>query len=209
MNSLLDWFTSYCINNQLVSGDNEAWFRYGLEKRLCTLTVLVPFAMIAVRISGFWTALSYITSFFYLRSQTNGHHAKTHWGCLLESLLLEAFFLMFVEPRLNPLWILVLISITVVVVFIFAPYNHPMMDLNDQEYSACKNISRIRCIRLAIVCFSCVLFGLHEIANGVSLGCAMTSILLVFANFTERRNRYDSIEDSGQQCPSFDIQQND
>lgn len=77
MNSLLDWFTNYCINNQLISNDNEVWFRYGLEKRLCTLSVLVPFAFIAVRISGFWTAFSYIMSFFYLRSQTNGYHSKT------------------------------------------------------------------------------------------------------------------------------------
>lgn len=28
MNSLLDWFTNYCINNQLISKDNEVWFRY-------------------------------------------------------------------------------------------------------------------------------------------------------------------------------------
>lgn len=209
MNSLLDWFTSYCINNQLISGDDEAWFRYGLEKRLCTVTVLVPFAMIAVRISGFWTALSYITSFFYLRSQTNGYHAKTHWGCLLESLLLEAFFLMYVEPRLNPLWILVIIGTTVVVVFSFAPYNHPTMDLDDCEHSACKKYARIRCIQLTIVCFTCLGFGLHEIANGISLGCTMTSSLLVFAKLIERRKPNDSTEDHGEQCASVVIQQND
>lgn len=67
MNSILDCFTNYCINNQLISKDNEAWFRYCLEKRICTMLVLVPFTIIAVYASGFWTALLFIASFIYLR----------------------------------------------------------------------------------------------------------------------------------------------
>lgn len=209
MNSLLNWFTNYCIRNQLISKDSEVWFRYGLEKRLCTLFVLVPFAFIAVRISGFWTALFFITSFFYLRSQTNGYHAKTHFGCLLGSIILELFFVMVIEPMLDVIWVLVLASITIIVVFALAPYNHPMMNLDDHEYSACKKASRIRCIQLALICFVFLFCGFHKIANGISLGCAMTSTLLVFAKITERRRRYESIEDHSEQCASDIIQQND
>lgn len=209
MNSLLDWLTNYCINNQLISKDREEWFRYGLEKRLCTLYVLVPFSLIAVRISGYWIAFSYLTSFFYLRSQTNGYHSKTHLGCLIGSLFLELFFLICIEPMMDTTWVLVLVSITVIVVFTLAPYNHPRMDLNLQESSACKKASRIRCLHLALSCFIFKLCGLHEIANGISLGCAMTSTLLIFANITERRSPYDSVEDRGEQCTSFVIQQDD
>lgn len=205
MNSLLDWFTNYCINNQLISNDNEVWFRYGLEKRLCTLSVLVPFAFIAVRISGFWTAFSYIMSFFYLRSQTNGYHSKTQIGCLIGSLFLELFLLLCIEPILNTIWVFVLVSITVIVVFSIAPYNHPMMNLDKKEYSVCKKASRIRCIHLLLSCIAFKFCALHEIANGISLGCAMTSILLVFANSTERRIPYDAIQDNGEQCASFVI----
>lgn len=192
MNSLLDWFTDYCISNELISKENEAWFRYGLEKRLCTLVVLIPFAIIAVYLSGVWTAMSYIISFLYLRSQANGYHAKTHWGCFVGSLLLELFFLMVIEPMLNASWVLVLVSIAVLVVFLLAPYNHPMMNLDSQEFAACKKAARIHCILLAISCYACVFFGLYEIAEGISLGCVMTSTLLVLAKLTERRSQYDS-----------------
>lgn len=209
MNSLLDWFTNYCISNALIFKDNEAWFRYGLEKRLCTLVVLIPFSIIAVYLSGFWTATTYIISFFYLRSQTNGYHAKTHWGCFIGSLLLELFFLMAIEPMLNVNQVLVMVSIAVVVVFYLAPYNHPMMNLDDREYAACKKVARIRCILLAISCYACVLCGLHEISEGISLGCAMTSTLLILAIITERRSQYDSIKDCSEQCTSFVFQQND
>lgn len=209
MNSLLDWFTNYCISNELISKDNEAWFRYGLEKRLCTLVVLIPFAIIAVYLSGFWAAMSYIISFFYLRSQTNGYHAKTHWGCFIGSLLLELFFLLVIEPMLNTNRVLVMVSIAVVVVFALAPYNHPMMDLDEYEYVACKKVARIRCILLAISCYACALCGLHEIAEGISLGCVMTSTLLILAIITERRSQYDSIKDRSEQCASFFVQQND
>lgn len=209
MNGLLDWFINYCINNQLISKDNEAWLRYGLEKRLCTLIVLVPFAIIAVRISGFWTALFYITSFFYLHSQTNGYHAKTHWGCFTGSLLMELFFLLSIKPMMNTILVLILVSINVVVVFALAPYNHPMMNLDDHEYAACKKAARIRCILLALFCFGCLFCGFHNTADGITLGCAMTSTLLVFAKITERRRRYESIEDHAEQCASGVIQQND
>lgn len=192
MNSLLDWFTNYCISNALISKDNEAWFRYGLEKRLCTLVVLIPFAVIAIYLSGLWTAISYIISFFYIRSQTNGYHAKTHWGCFIGSLLLELFFLMVIEPMLNAFGVLVLVSIAALAVFLLAPYNHPMMNLDNQEYAACKKTARIRCILLAIFCYTCVFFDLYEIAKGISLGCVMTSTLLVLAKLTERRSQYDS-----------------
>lgn len=206
MNSLLDWFTNYCISNALISKDNEAWFRYGLEKRFCTLVVLVPFAIIAVYLSGLWTAISYITSFFYLRSQTNGYHAKTHWGCFVSSLLLELFFLMVIEPMLNAIWVLVLVSLAALVVFLFAPYNHPMMNLDDQEFAGCKKAARIRCILLAISCCTCVFFGFHEIAEGISLGCTMTSTLLVLAKITERRSHDDSVENGSEQRTSFVLQ---
>ena len=203
MNSLLDLFTNYCISNALISKDNEVWFRYGLEKRLCTLVVLMPFAVIAVYLSGLWTAISYIISFFYIRSQTNGYHAKTHWGCFVGSLLLEQFFLMVFEPMLNAFWVLVLVSIAALVVFLLAPYNHPMMNLDDQEYATCKKTARIRCILLVISCYTCVFFGLHEIAEGISLGCTMTSTLLVLAKITERRSHDDSVENRSEQRTSF------
>jgi len=209
MNSLLDWFTNYCISNTLISKDNEAWFRYGLEKRLCTLVVLIPFAVIAIYLSGLWTAISYIVSFFYLRSQTNGYHAKTHWGCFVVSLLLELFFLMVIEPMLNVIWVLVLVGLAALVVFLLAPYNHPMMNLDDQEYTACMKTARIRCILLVISCYTCVFFGLHEIAEGISLGCVMTSTLLILAKITERRSLDDSVENRSKQRTSFVLQKND
>ncbi len=206
MNSLLDWFTYYCISNALISKDNEAWFRYGLEKRLCTLVVLIPFAVMAIYLSGLWTAISYIISFFYLRSQTNGYHAKTHWGCFVGSLLLELFFLMVIEPMLNVIWVLVLLCIAALIIFLLAPYNHPMMDLDNQEYAACKKAARIRSILLVGSCCTCVFFGFHEIAEGISLGCVMTSTLLVLAIITERRNYYDSVKDRCEQRTSLVLQ---
>lgn len=209
MHGLLDRFIDYCINNQLVSRDNETWLRYCLEKRISTLIVFVPFALIAVLISGFWTALVFITSFFYLRSQANGYHAKTHLGCLIGSLFLELFFLVYIEPMLDAILTLVLVGITIMVVFALAPYNHPQMNLNDYEYSACKKASRIRCIHLAFSCFVFLGWDMREIATGISLGGAMMSTLLVFANFTERRSQYGSVEDHDEQCASFVIQQND
>ena len=99
--------------------------------------------------------------------------------------------------------VLVLVSITAVLVFLFAPYNHPMMNLDGQEHAACKKAARVRCILLLFSCYACVFFGLHEISEGISLGCAMASTLLVLAKITERRNHHDPVENRSEQCTSF------
>lgn len=200
MNALLTWLVPYCIKNQIIAADEEALLRYGLERRLSTLLVLIPFSIVAVYLSDFWTASFYIGSYFYLRAQTNGFHAKTHLGCLIGSLLLEIFFLFLIEPLLNSVSVILLILVSAPVILGLAPYNHPKMNLDYTEYSACKRASRIRMMQLAFLCAVFIQFGLIDISKGIALGCAMASVLLVFANIAERKMKNDSISDQDKPC---------
>ena len=209
MDGLLNWLVLYCINNKIVDADEEEWLRYGLEKRLSTLVVLLPFSILSIYISGFWTASFFIGSFFFLRSKTNGFHATSHLDCLIGSLLLEWLFLVLVGPQLNSLRVHFLLLFSVVVIFRLAPYDHPKMNLDYAEYFACRRASRIRILLLSSSCSLSTLFGLIEISKGISLGCAMASFLLVLANIFERRMKYDSNSDQDKLCSSSTLQGHD
>ena len=187
MNSLLDRMVNYILSNQVVSADKEAWLRYGLEKRIYTLLVYIPFSILAVLLAGFWTAVFFMVSFFYLRSKTNGIHAQSAIACVFGSILLELLFLGLVSPYLNEISIVVLIAISLVIVYLLAPYNHPNMNLTSEEHIACKKISQIRATQLAFLVVLLISCGLIEIAKGISLGYTMASALLGLAYISDWR----------------------
>ena len=187
MNSLLDRMVNYILSNQVVSAEKEAWLRYGLEKRIYTLLVYIPFSILAVLLAGFWTAVFFMGSFFHLRSKTNGIHAKSAIACLFGSVLLELLFLGLFLPYLNEISIVTLIAISLIVVYLLAPYNHPNMNLTTEEYIACKKISRIRATQLAFLVVLLISCGLIEIAKGISLGYTMASALLGLAYISDWR----------------------
>lgn len=76
MNSMLNWFIAYCVDHHIVSAESTSWLRYGLEKRLYTLLVFIPFLIVSIHLSDFVVSTIYIFSFFYLRSMTSGFHCK-------------------------------------------------------------------------------------------------------------------------------------
>lgn len=41
----------YCIQNQIITVENEAWFRYVLDKRVSTLFVFIPCTLLAIHLS--------------------------------------------------------------------------------------------------------------------------------------------------------------
>ena len=93
MNVAVDFIVTLCIRKNIIKEENIAWFRYGLEKRIVTLVVGIPFVLMGIAISNIWTALSFFLSFFFLRTRMNGYHAKSILGCLICSLALELLFL--------------------------------------------------------------------------------------------------------------------
>lgn len=181
MSSLINWLSNYLLHNGIISEADIPWFRYGIEKRITTILVMIPFVVLAVLFTNILVALSFFASFYFLRSRTNGYHANSFRMCFLNSLLIEILFLGVIYPLLNTTAVCVVAIMCTLFIFLLAPYNHPNMHLSQSEIIACRISSRIRTV--VIVCAIIVADLLHvvEIAKGLSLGIAMATLLLCLA----------------------------
>lgn len=181
MHFLIDSLSRYCLAKEIISPTDVTWFKYGIEKRLSTLIVAIPFFIFAVILSNIYTAISFYFSFYFLRSRTNGFHSKSAFLCFVLSLLLEALFLGILGPLVSPLGGVVLAAASGAIIFVFAPYNHPNMHLSSDEIVACRTSSRIRSIVILVCTLLSFLTKLPVLVNGFSLGIAMAACLLCLA----------------------------
>lgn len=184
---LVEKIVSYCIRNDVISASDEIWFRYGIEKRMSTLLGMIPITILAVYLSSFPAAVSFLTSFFLLRRRTSGYHAKTPVGCLCTSILLESLFFLGLYPRLNAVLMTICGGLSVVVIFFLAPYNHPNMHFTNNELLALRFRGRIVTLMLLSVATACWNVQLLAIARGLMIGITMAAFSLCLVYFIDWR----------------------
>ncbi len=190
MQNFVDRITKYCVNEKIVSPEDVPWLKYGLEKRISTIIVGVPFFIIAFTISNFLCAFSFFFTYFYVRKHIGGYHAKTIWGCLTFSLLLEFIFLGMLPYLLTTPVLLGVLGISVFFTFKLAPYNHPNLHLSHEEITACQKRGHQRvCVASLIGAIAC-LAGFRDVANGCTIGIAMVTTLLCLGYINDWRNTY-------------------
>ena len=200
MDAILDRIVNFCLDKEIVKPDNAEWFRYGLERRLTTLFVGIPFVVLGCLISNIQTAIAYFLSFFYLRTYMNGYHAKTVFRCLFSSLVLEILFLGVFSRLINSEISLIAMSFCLVVSFTIAPYNHPNMHLSENELAASKQKVRFRSVMIAAILLLSWLTGLNFVTKGIALGSAMAGCLLCFAYIKKWRNSHEKAARKNGKC---------
>lgn len=188
MLKVVDVITHYCIKEGIVKADDAPWLRYGLEKRIATLLVGIPFFILAFTISNFTCAIAFFITYFYVKKYLGGYHAQTIWKCLLYSLLMELAFLLIMPRLLISLTFLVMLAGSVLIVLKLAPYNHPNLHLTKDEVIACRKQGRKRIYISSLVAIVSWLAGLREFAKGCTIGIVMASTLLCLGYINEWRN---------------------
>lgn len=181
MDGVINWIIAYSLKNGIVTENNLPWFRYGIEKRLTTIVVMIPFFILAVLLTNIYVTCVFLLSFYLLRSRMNGYHANKFTRCFIHSLLLEVVCLLLIYPLLNQISVYALSIICFTLIFILAPYNHPNMHLNKEEVTACRISSRIRVSCITICNIIVCALGYLDCAKGILLGTMMAVYLLCLA----------------------------
>ena len=190
MHKIVDKLTYYCLNEELIKSEDVPWFKYGLEKRISTIIVGIPFLIIAFLISSFLCAVSFFASYFFVRKYIGGYHAKSVLGCIFFSLLMEIVFLGCLPYLINTPFLSGIHVISIVAVFLLAPYNHPNMHLSLDEITVCKKKGRHRICIATLICLIVQLAEGSEIAKGCTIGIVMAATLLCFGYIFNWRNTY-------------------
>ena len=199
MGKMINKLAERCIEKQIIDPEASEWFKYGIERRVVTIFVGIPFLLLAVLLTDIWGAIGFMSSFFLLRSKINGYHAQTPVRCMIASILLEFFFLIIVYPNLGILSILLIMTASAVVIFILAPHNDMSMHLDDREVMLFKKSARIRIVLLFACTGAAVVLNLDNVAKGISSGSAMAVLLLCSAYIFERRCKNGKDEETCEQ----------
>lgn len=177
----IDSFTKMCVDNGYITREQAPWLHYGIEKRVTTLLVSTPMIIVGSLISSPSMAVSFYISFYLLRSRTNGFHAGSFGRCFILSILTEILFLGFLSRIWNKTIATVLLIVSIILIFILAPYNHPNMDLSLEELAECAQSAKRRLLGLILALIVMDKLHFNETATGILLGIVMVAVTLTFA----------------------------
>lgn len=188
MQRCINWLVDYCIAHNFIEKKMEPWLRYSIEKRVFTIIGLIPFLLLALLLTNSPMAISFIASFYSLRSCINGFHAKTIYGCLFISLATELLFLLGLCPILTLSRSIIINTICIPLILWLAPYNDSKIHFSTAEVSALKKRIRRRILVLASIMFISNVIMLSDIVSGLTAGIAMATFMLSLSYITKRRN---------------------
>lgn len=177
----IDSFVGLCIQKEYVSQDEVPWLRYALERRIVSLTAFVVLLIIGLLITTPATLLAFLITFCALRSRTNGFHAKSVGRCLLYSIVGEVFFLRVLPMVLNGVIVFIALTVSIMLIWILAPYNHPNIDLSSEEVTVCAKSAKLRLSSLIIALITLYVWKQNQLVQGILLGIIMTASTLVIA----------------------------
>lgn len=187
MAALTDKIVSYCVRNNVISESDEVWLRYGIEKRMPLLLGFIPQITLAACLSNLSAAIGYMASFYLLRKKTSGYHAKTPFGCLCTSVLLESLFFFGLYPYLDVTLMLVCNGLSTVTIFCLAPYDHPNMHFDRGALRVLRFQGRSMTVLLFSGAMLCQYTEMLSVAKGLTIGITMTAFALWLAYFIDWR----------------------
>lgn len=170
-----------CIKRGYISEKQAPWLCYALKKHMGSLVASLPILILASYLATPVVACFFYYSFCWLRSRTNGIHAKTFRGCIVASVLCVFIFMGLMYRLITVPIMLVLLLLSTVIIWFFAPFNHPNMHLTNSEKVACMNSARCRLVLLLLGALILQILNKHEAATGIILGVTMAAFLLASA----------------------------
>lgn len=178
---LIESFVGMCIQKEYVSADEAQWLRYALEKRIASVIAFIPLLIVGLLVTSPSTLLAFLITFFTLRTRTNGFHAKSVGRCLLYSIVGEVFFLRVLPMVLNGVIAFIALTVSIMLIWILAPYNHPNIDLSSEEVTLCAKSAKLRLSSLIIALITLYVWKQNQLVQGILLGIIMTASTLVIA----------------------------
>jgi len=179
----------YLVKNEVGKADNEEFYIYGIEimiEKVLTYSVLL---ILALYFKLLIPSLLFVAFFILLRGYAGGYHAKTYTGCFIGTVGMYIACSQVVMPIFlkEEILLFVGLAITITLVLILAPVNHPNLDLNLNEIKKCKNgVEIVLVIEVALI-LGGILLSVNEVYIVFPLlGMMMCAILLVIAKIIKQ-----------------------
>lgn len=177
----IDSFCSYCLKIGYVTEDRIPWLRYAIQKKYVVILIAIPFLITGVLLSSISTACTFLFSFYFLRTRTNGFHAKNIWSCFFISLVSEIIFLGVLPYIMKNTYIIGLLFLSAIYIWVASPAKCPNFVLTDSEMKACAISAKIRMLIIVSAWFIFHLLNNSQVSEGLAFGMIMTACGLAAA----------------------------
>lgn len=179
METLAKRIVSRWVQRGFVDEAQAEWYTYGLLKRfttLCTLTVVITLGSLH---SNIFRSLLFAVVLMYLRTCTNGHHAKTYVQCLINSCIIEIICVILCN-YLTPVLSIFLTLGSSIIIFRIAPLNNEQIHFSAEELAAVRIICHKR-LAVLFILHMLLLPLLSVSAYCISLAMLTDALLLLLA----------------------------
>lgn len=196
MERLAEYLTRQLINSRIIEEEQEEEYIYGFERLLGKILNYTTLIIIAIYYDVLIPTVIFMVVFFSLRERTGGYHMKTPLRCYLGTV--GSFLLIIgvaVPVIVGEVLVYHVIMITsMIVIFLFAPVNHPNLLLDEQEMERCQRSSRWLIILIA----GCIGIGyvlqIKEIwITYAVMGAGLDAVLILVAKIMGQEVKKDEV----------------
>lgn len=173
-----------------VEEENRDIYEYGLQMLLSTAVNLAITAALGFIFGVPLETLAMFASFTALRSVSGGYHAKSFAGCVAASAVGIAATIAAVkyapDAAILPVSIVLFLP-AIILIFAFAPAEHPNRPLSESEIHRFRKLSRLTVIVSAAVSAALFILKVPRCGFGISLGTALSGAAATYAAITNKR----------------------
>lgn len=190
MEKVIDHFEQRMIAGNLISKDETAIVRYGLEVFFISFLELAAIFALAALVGNLFQTVLFFMAFIPLRVFAGGYHALTRLRCFVLSVIVYGMFTVLMAVISDSLygWLTVGgIVLTGIIVWRWSPIIHPNRRFNEQDRR------RYRCISLKIFFLDCLLCFIMRIflptsaaSVAMALGMLSESLAILVAVLDEQ-----------------------
>lgn len=152
MNKLVSKFVDYLVVNRISCKEMREIHIYGFEVMIGKILSYGSLLMLSWINRNILQTLVFMVIFFTLRSRSGGFHAKKFLHCYFGTVIMY-FFVSKILVYILLIYksaLLYVVVISIIIVFLLAPVNHPDLRLKDNEIQRCKNSARKLIIYISI-----------------------------------------------------------
>lgn len=194
---LADFVLNNLTNSNKINADNREIYAYALENFISSLITWIIFSLAAILLKIPYQMIIFVVFYAPIRKFAGGFHAKTRIGCLLLSLF-STLFLIYISMLISKstLWYIgaiVCISLSIILIYTFAPVDHPNRRLTLEKKYLNRQTSRYIIVTESVLVIIGILI-LHEWKEYIviaSMALLLEGAVLIPYNFHKEEKDHE------------------
>lgn len=172
----------YWMEKNIISDADRNIYEYGLELILSSIINIFVIIITGIFTSRLFESIALLAIVIPLQSCGGGYHAKTHMRCFL-IMYIGWWWVMWIIPYINLLATILIICLSLVTIFTFAPITNENVPMSNQQYYKMKILVRcLSCVASALgITTSWFWEGKNYIGKSLIMGIGVVALSVIAA----------------------------